>query len=255
MRWHKKGGGWGCSASQASTGSSSMVWSQNRGTLRMNGTDLPTNTVVFAAIGFVWLGLVESHAVFATYPLLISALSGPFLGEAVGWRRMLAIFTGFVGMLIILKPGFGVFDPLAVIPLLAALMFAVYSLLTRYAARKDAAATSFFWTGVAGAVVMTFVGLPNWEPMSRPDWLWMTALCLTGATGHWLLIRCYEVAEASAVQPFAYFQLVFAVLIGMLVFGEVLELNVAIGAAIIVASGLFALWREQVRARRRTPAA
>jgi drug/metabolite transporter (DMT)-like permease len=211
--------------------------------------------ICVAVQGFVWLGLVESHAVFATYPLLISALSGPVLGEAVGWRRMLAIFAGFIGMLIILKPGFGVFDPLAVIPLLAALMFAVYSLLTRYAARKDAAATSFFWTGVAGAVVMTFVGLPNWEPMSRPDWLWMTALCLTGATGHWLLIRCYEVAEASAVQPFAYFQLVFAVAIGMLVFGEVLELNVAIGATIIVASGLFALWREQMRARRSTPAA
>lgn len=206
--------------------------------------------ICVAVQGFVWLGLVESHAVFATYPLLISALSGPVLGETVGWRRWTAIFVGFLGMLIILRPGFGVFDPLAVVPFLAALMFACYGLLTRYAARRDTAATSFFWTGVAGAVVMTFVGLPNWVWMSGGDWLWMAALCLTGATGHWLLIRCYEVAEASAVQPFAYFQLVFAVAIGMAVFGEALRWNVALGAAIIVASGLFALWREHIRAKK-----
>ena len=205
--------------------------------------------ICVAVQGFVWLGLVESHAIFATYPLLIAALSGPILGEAAGWRRWTAIFVGFLGMLIILRPGFGVFDPLAVVPFVSALMFALYGLLTRYAARQDRTATSFFWTGTTGAVFMTLVGLPNWEPMSGTDWLWMGALCVTGATGHWLLIRCYEVAEASAVQPFAYFQLVFASLMGMAVFGETLEVNVAVGAAIIVASGVFALWREHVKAR------
>ena len=213
--------------------------------------------ICIAVLGFVWLGLIESHAVFTTYPLLIAALSGPILGEAAGWRRWLAISVGFVGVLIILQPGFGVFSPAAIIPLVSALMFALYGLLTRYAARKDRTATSFFWTGVTGAVVMTAVGLPVWEPMARPDWAWMAALCLTGATGHWLLIRCYEVAEASAVQPFAYFQLVFAATIGFFLFGEELRPNVALGAAIIVGAGIFALWREQVRARtdkRRTAA-
>lgn len=205
--------------------------------------------ICVAVQSFVWLGLVESHAIFAAYPLLVAALSGPILGEAAGWRRWLAIFAGFVGMLIILQPGSGVFDPLAIVPFASATMFALYGLLTRYAARKDTTATSFFWTGTMGAVVMTFIGLPNWQNMSPPDWLWMAALCTTGATGHWLLIRCYEVAEASAVQPFAYFQLVFATTIGVMVFGEAWEANVAVGAAIIVASGIFALWREHVRAR------
>ncbi|WP_299295454.1 DMT family transporter [uncultured Tateyamaria sp.] len=194
---------------------------------------------------FTILGLVESHAVLAAYPLLVAALSGPILGERVGWRRWAAIGVGFVGVLFILKPGLGVFDPAAVIPLASAVMFAVYGLLTRYVARDDNTATSFFWTGTVGAVAMTCVGLWFWEPMSAGDWLWMGALCLTGASGHWLLIRTYEVAEASAVQPFAYFQMVFAALVGLAVFGEVLETNVVIGALIIVGAGLFTLWRER----------
>ncbi|WP_299599939.1 DMT family transporter [uncultured Tateyamaria sp.] len=194
---------------------------------------------------FTVLGLVESHAVFAAYPLLVAALSGPILGEHVGWRRWAAIGVGFIGVLFILKPGLGVFDPAAVIPLASAIMFAVYGLLTRYVARDDSTATSFFWTGTTGAVAMTCVGVWFWEPMTGPDWGWMAALCLTGALGHWLLIRTYEVAEASAVQPFAYFQMVFAALVGITVFGEVLEINVIIGAAIIVAAGLFTLWRER----------
>ena len=162
---------------------------------------------------FTLLGLVESHAVFACYPLLIAALSGPVLGESVGWRRWTAIGVGFVGVLIILEPGFGVFDPLAVIPLMSALMFALYGLLTRYAARKDTAATSFFWTGTwglwhdgGGHVVL---GADGAGPTG-----WMALLCVTGVLGHFTLIKCYEVAEASAVQPFAYLQLVFGAIMG-----------------------------------------
>lgn len=202
--------------------------------------------MVFA---FVKLGLVESHAIFACYPLLIAALSGPILGETVGWRRWIAIAIGFVGVLVILQPGFGVFSPFAVIPLTSAIMFAVYGLLTRYAARRDTAATSFFWTGVVGAVGMTCVGVWFWETMSSPDWIWMSALCVTGVTGHFLLIKTYEVAEASAVQPFAYLQLVFATAIGMSVFGEKIDTNVAIGACIVVAAGLFTLLRTRAVTR------
>lgn len=194
---------------------------------------------------FTVLGLVESHAVFAAYPLIVAALSGPILGERVGWRRWLAIAVGFLGVLFILRPGLGVFDPAAVIPLISAIMFATYGLLTRYVARADSTATSFFWTGTTGAVAMTLVGIWFWEPMTPTDWGWMGALCLTGALGHWLLIRCYEVAEASAVQPFAYFQMVFAAFVGISLFGEDLAWNVALGAAIIVAAGLFTLWRER----------
>ena len=182
---------------------------------------------------------------FAAYPLLIAALSGPILGERVGWRRWVAIGVGFIGVLFILKPGFGVFNPAAIIPLIAAIMFATYGLLTRYVARDDTTATSFFWTGTTGAVCMTAVGIWFWEPMTGPDWLWMGALCITGSLGHWLLIRCYEVAEASAVQPFAYFQMVFAAGVGIVLFSEDLQINVVIGALIVVGAGLFTLWRER----------
>jgi drug/metabolite transporter (DMT)-like permease len=201
--------------------------------------------ICIMVFSFTILGLIESHAVFTCYPLLVAALSGPILGERVGWRRWTAIGVGFVGVIIILQPGREVFDIRALIPLLAAAMFAVYGLLTRYAGRRDSTATSFFWTGTVGAVAMTVLGALFWEPMVPRDWIWMGCLCLTGVTGHWLLIRCYEVAEASAVQPFAYLQLVFAAALGITLFGETISTNVAIGCAIIVAAGLFTFWRER----------
>ena len=205
--------------------------------------------ICVAVYGFTLLGLVESQAVFICYPLLVAALSGPVLGESVGWRRWAAIGVGLIGVLIILQPGVGVFDPAALIPFASALMFAVYGLVTRYAARRDSTATSFFWTGIAGMVFMTSIGIWFWEPMSQNDWLWMALLCVSGVTGHWLLIKCYEMAEASAVQPFAYFHLIWAAILGVSIFGEVIRLNVATGAAIIIAAGLFTLWRESRKAR------
>jgi len=196
-------------------------------------------------LAFVLLGLVESHAVFTCYPLLIAALSGPILGEKVGWRRWLAIGVGFVGVLTILQPGVTVFSPAALVPLCSAILFALYGLMTRYVSRKDSTATSFFWTGTVGAVAMTCAGIWFWEPMTLFDSGLMAALCLTGVLGHWLLIKCYEVAEASSVQPFAYLQLVFASALGILIFGETLKTNVTFGAALVVAAGIFTLWRTR----------
>ena len=205
--------------------------------------------ICVTVVAFVLFGLVETHAVFICYPLLIAALSGPVLGEHVGWRRWSAIVVGFVGVLIILDPGVGVFSLYAAVPFFAAFLFALYGLLTRLAARRDAALTSFFWIGTSGAVVMTVAGIRYWQDMTSVDWGWMLALCVTGALGHWTLIRCYEVAEASAVQPFAYLQLLFVSIIGISVFGETLRFNVLVGAALITGSGLFALLRERQKAR------
>ena len=151
------------------------------------GLLLATEVCVMIA-AFTLLGLVESHAVFACYPLIVAALSGPVLGEHVGWRRWAAIGVGFVGILVILQPGVGVFDPAAVVPLAAATMFALYSLMTRYAGRHDSTATSFFWTGVVGAVIMTGVGVWFWQDMTGPDWVWLITLCISGVLGLWLLI-------------------------------------------------------------------
>lgn len=201
-------------------------------------------------LAFVLLGLVESHAVFASYPLLVAAFSGVILGEKVGWRRWTAIGIGFLGVMVILQPGVRVFSPAALVPLLSACLFALYALLTRYVGRVDPAPTSFFYTGVVGAVVLTPLGLWAWEPMTVPDWGWMAVLCLTGALGHWLLIRAYEVAEASSVQPFTFLHLVFASATGMLFFGETLDRHVLLGAAIVVAAALFTIWRETQAAKR-----
>lgn len=203
--------------------------------------------IIITVLAFTLLGLTETHAIFVCYPLIIAALSGPILGERVGWRRWAAIGIGFVGVLIILQPGMGVFSPLAAIPLIGALGFAIYGLATRYVARADDSTTSFFYTGVIGALTMTLIGVFHWEWITGSDVYWMLLLCCTGVLGHWLLIKTYDVAEASAVQPFAYLQLPFAATFGMLAFGETLRLNVAIGAAIVVCAGLFTLWRERVR--------
>lgn len=196
-------------------------------------------------LAFTLLGLAETHAIFASYPLIIAMLSGPILGEYVGWRRWLAISVGFIGILIILNPGNGIFSPYALVPLAGAILFALYGLLTRYVGQYDSSSTSFFWTGVVGSIAMTVVGLNFWDPVSKSDWSIMLLLSASGVVGHYLLIKCYEVAEASAVQPFAYLQLIWASMIGIIIFGEQITTNVLIGACIIVGAGLFTLWRER----------
>ena len=214
----------------------------------LRGFLLPAEICVMV-LAFTLIGLVETHAVFTTYPLLVAALSGPVLGEKVGWRRWTAIGIGFVGVLIILRPGAGVFTLEALIPLFAAFLFALYGLLTRAVARHDGPTTSFFWSGTIGATVMTAVGIWFWEPMSLGDWGFMAGLCVTGVLGHWFLIRAYDVAEASAVQPFAFLQLLWIAILGVAIFGEEIAPNVALGALVVVGASLFTLWRERVRSR------
>lgn len=205
--------------------------------------------VVVTIEAFVRLGLINTHAVFACYPLMISALSGPILGEKVGWRRWVAVAVGFAGILIVLKPGSGVFSANATLPLLGAAMFALYGLLTRLAARDDSAMVSFFWTGISGAVAITLVGIWHWQPIATHDIPWLLALCVAAVTAHFLLIKAYELAEASALQPFSYTQLVWISLFGVTIFGEHLAPNVALGGAIVVGAGLFTWWRSRQRER------
>ncbi|MFN0114306.1 MAG: DMT family transporter [Paracoccaceae bacterium] len=201
--------------------------------------------ICIIVLGFTMIGLIESHAVFAFCPLLVAALAGPVLGERVGWRRWSAIAIGFTGVLIILKPGSAVFSPAALLPLAAAAMYALYSLLTRIAAKDEGSLVSLFWAGLIGAALITPLGLWHWQPMAAFDWALMAAYGVIAAVATGLVIRAYELAEASALQPFIYLQLVFVALIGFTVFGEVLRPNVAIGAGVVVASGIFTLIRTR----------
>lgn len=205
--------------------------------------------------GFVHLGLIPAHAIFAINPLLIAALAWPVLGEKLGWRRAAAIFTGMIGMLTILRPGFAVFDPAAIYPLAGALLFALYALLTRRVARHDSAATTFFFTGVGGAA-LSVIALPfSWTPITDPiDLLLLALLCGLSMLGHALHIKAYALAEASLLQPFSYFQLLFILALGLTLFRETPDVWTLAGAALIVASGLYTLRSARRDGPRRSPA-
>lgn len=190
---------------------------------------------------FTLLGLVETHAIFACYPLIIAALAGPVLGERVSLQRWLAILAGALGVLLILRPGAGLFAPASLLVLLAALNFAVYGLITRLVARDDTPDTSFFYTGLAGAAAVTLISPWIWQPIAFADWGWMGLLCISGTLGHYFLIRALDLAEASRLQPLAYLQLIFAASLGVIVFGEQLEWMTLLGASMVVGAGLFNL--------------
>jgi len=204
--------------------------------------------ICIAILSFSTVGLVHFHAVFASYPLIVTALSVPILGEQVGWRRWTAVLVGFCGVLLILRPGTSVFSSASILPVVAAAMMAVYGIMTRFAARRDTANTSFFWTAIAGGAAMMVIAPFFWVPPQGGDWVWMGILCLTGTGGHYLLIRALDATKASTIQPFAYLQLVFASSIGVLVFDDRLDPMLIAGSSIIVGSGLFALQRERQKA-------
>ena len=204
--------------------------------------------VCLIAYLFAEVGLISTHVIFATYPLLVTLFSIPLLGEKVGIWRFSAVFCGFLGLLIILQPDSYIFEVTALLPLVSAAAFALYNIMTRYVARVDSAETSFFWTGIGGFIVLTLIGPFFWDPPRGSDIYWMITLCITGALGHYLMIRALAATEASVLQPFAFLPLVFVSLIGVFIFNEPLTQNTIIGATVIVASGLFIIWRERQRA-------
>lgn len=205
--------------------------------------------ICVAVAAFHLHGLLGTHAIFAFGPLMVVALSGPVLGERVGWRRWAAVGVGLIGMLMILRPGGETLSASMGIAVLGMLMFSAYGLMTRRAARTDSAMTSFHYTGLFGALTMTVIGPFFMSPMGLQDAALMTLLCISGMTGHFLLIKAFEAAEAAVIQPFAYLQTVFASAIGVAIFNEPFSAWTVAGGAIVIAAGLFAFWREQVRAR------
>jgi len=193
---------------------------------------------------FTLLGLVETHAIIACYPLIVAGLSVPFLGERFGWRRWMAIFTGFIGVIIILRPNTNVITEGSIFAIIGAIMFAVYLILTRYVSRSDTAITSFFWTGIGGTVTMSLISLFIWDDILKEDYLWLLIMCVLSAGSHFMMVKTLQVAEASVVQPFSYLQLVFGSIIGVTIFSETIDLMIIVGALVVIGSGLFTTWRE-----------
>ena len=196
---------------------------------------------------FTLLGLVETHAIIACYPLIVAGLSVPFLGEKFGWRRWTAIFIGFVGVIIILRPTTNVISEGAIYALVGAIMFAVYLILTRYVSRLDKAITSFFWAGIGGSVTMTIISFFIWEDILKEDLLWLLIMCVLSASSHFMMVKTLQVAEASVIQPFSYLQLVFGSIIGVTIFSESIDSMIVVGVTIVIGAGLFTAWREYIK--------
>ena len=205
---------------------------------------LITAEISVFAVTIQFMGLAEMHALFACFPLLITALSVPLLGEDVGWRRWLAVFVGFLGTLIIIRPGLGVFNPWSLGALSAALMFALYNILTRRVSRQDSFETSLLYFGVVGFISAGVFAIFIWKQPDGLESMLLLAISIAAIVGHLCLIKALELVPAVILQPFNYFVLVWAIILGYLLFGEVLDPVSLAGAAIVVGSGVFIARRE-----------
>jgi drug/metabolite transporter (DMT)-like permease len=203
-----------------------------------------------------YLQLTESVSIMFATPLLVALLAGPLLGERVGPRRLAAIGIGFVGILIVTRPGLGGLHPAAFLSLAAAVCYALYSIATRVLAGYDSSATTMLYSGLAGLVFVTPVVPLAWSvPGSALVWLMMVVVGALGAFGHWLLILAHARAPAPVLSPFIYTQIVWMILLGFVLFGDVPDGWTLSGSAIVIASGLYLLYRERVRAAPARPEA
>ncbi|NNE23927.1 MAG: DMT family transporter [Rhizobiales bacterium] len=204
---------------------------------------LEANVMAFA---FAYLGLAEVHAVFAVYPLLVTIFAAVLLGENVGWRRRLAVLAGFAGALLIIEPGLGAFNAAIFIPLAGAALFAAYHIVTRFVAGADRFETSFLFMAVIGALAITPMGIMAWKPLTlQAAWI-ISLMAVLGIVGHLLLVKALALANASTIQPFNFFLLAWATLIGTTLFGERPDALAIGGTILIVAAGLFTIMRERV---------
>lgn len=193
------------------------------------------------------LSLAEIHSLMATFPLMVTALSIPLLGEQVGLRRWMAVAISFIGVLIILRPGMGVFDLGAVYGLITAFLFALYNVLTRLAGRTDSSETSFFYFAFVGLISSSAVGAFIWVEPEPREWLMVLGIGLTASFAHLFLILALNYAAAATLQPFNYMLLVWAVLVGYVVFDDLPDIWTVVGASVIVGSGLYTIYREHIR--------
>ena len=193
-----------------------------------------------------WLQLDEVLSIIFTFPFIVAIASGPLLGEWIGWRRWSAICVGFGGVLLITRPGFGGMHPAALFSLAATVSYGFYAVITRIVSRVDSNQTSLFYANCIGALVMLPVIPFVWTtPSSWAIALMLVGIGVLGSAGHFLLIAGHRIAPAAVLSPFVYTQLIWVVILGYLVFDHVPNGWTMAGAAIVISSGLYLLYRER----------
>lgn len=193
-----------------------------------------------------YLQLDETMSILFATPLLVALLSIPILGETIGPRRWAAIIVGFIGILIITRPGLGHMHPAAFLTVVGTFCFALYNISTRILSETDSSGTTLFYSNLFGAVVMSLAVPVVWtwpKDLFQIGILVLMGAC--GAIGHYLLILAHRLAPASILAPFIYTQLIWVTVSGYLVFGDLPNHWTLVGAIIVVASGLYLLYRER----------
>ena len=204
-----------------------------------------TTTGNFLAVKYLRLDQTVSIAFLA--PLVVAALAGPYLGEWVGWRRALAIVVGFIGILIVVRPGFTDVNPAFAYSFGAMLAYAIFMLLTRKLSTFDPPLVTLFYAMLVGVIGGAPIAFAHWVwPDSALQWLQLLSLGAFGGLGHFIFIHAYRLAPASTVTPFLYFQLISMMGLGYLVFGDVPDHWTLIGSSVVIASGLYLVHRERV---------
>jgi drug/metabolite transporter (DMT)-like permease len=212
---------------------------------------LLSTTLNFFALRY--LQLDQALAILFSTPFIVAVLSGPMLGEWVGWRRWIAIGVGFLGVILVARPGAGGIHPAALLTVASAICYSLYIITTRVLSRSDSSETTLFYSNLVGVVAMLPLMPFVWTTPTRP--LVIVLMVLIGAfgsVGHYLLIRAHRLAPAGVLAPFIYSQIVWTTALGYLVFGDVPNHWTMAGAAIVIGSGLYLLYREKVRGRRTT---
>lgn len=207
---------------------------------------LATTALNFIAVRY--LQLDQTLSIMFSAPFLVALMAGPFLGEKLDWRRWVAIIVGFGGVLLVTRPGLGGIHPAAFLMFAAACCYAVYGIMTRALARTDSNETTLFYTNLVGVICMLPVLPFVWEPPQDAfSWVLMLILGLLGGSGHYLLIIGHRLAPASVLAPFIYSQMIWMIMLGYFVFGDVPSHWTLAGAAIVIGSGLYLISRERRR--------
>ncbi|WP_300514951.1 DMT family transporter [Aliiroseovarius sp.] len=210
-------------------------------------------STIFFVTALALVPLSTVAAVFQATPLAVTAGAALFLGEQVGWRRWSAIFAGFIGVLMIIRPGGESFDVNALLPAITVIGIAARDLITRQL-RPDIPSTSVAFYGFASVLVAGLVLLPmTADPMVWPTlrgWGFVAGAVIFGVGGYYAIVLALRMGDAGAVMPFRYTRLVFSLILGMIVFGERPDLWTMTGASIVIATGLYTFLREARAARR-----